>query len=105
LHNGKTLAQLAREHTVEAIELIQSVVVDPTQKTSDRLKAADHLLDRGWGKAPSFHLMEVNDTTEIQELTRDALLAIASGHAPNLPVTVDGQAITVSDAVQHEETH
>jgi hypothetical protein len=101
LHNGKTLAQLARENTVEAIELIRSVIVDQAQKTSDRLRAAEYLLDRGWGKAVSVTHIDISDTAEVQELTRDALLAIANGHAPGLPVTIDGQA--VSKAVREEE--
>lgn len=103
LHNGRTLAAMARENTVEAIELIHSVIVDPAQKTGDRLKAAEYMLDRGWGKAVSVVQMDINDTTEIRELTRNALLAIANGHAPNFPVTIDGEAITVSDTVREEE--
>ena len=93
LVNGKTLAQVAREHTLEAIELIRGVIVDPSQKTCDRLKAAEYMLDRGWGKAVSVVQMEVNDHTEIRELTREALLALASGKAPHLPVTIDGKAV------------
>ena len=103
MHNGRTLAAMARENTVEAIELIHSVIVDQAQKTSDRLKAAEYMLDRGWGKAVSVVQMEVNDTTEIRELTRDALVAIANGHAPHLPVTIDGVAIAVPDTVRNEE--
>ena len=100
LHNGRTLAAMARVNTVEAIELIHSVIVDQSQKTSDRLKAAEYMLDRGWGKAVSVVQMEVNDTTEIRELTRDALVALANGHAPHLPVTINGEAIPVPDTVQ-----
>lgn len=101
--NGKTLAQYAREHTLEAVEVIVGVVRDEQQKTSDRLKAAEYLLDRGWGKAVSVVQMEVNDTTEIRELTRDALLALANGHTPNMPVTIDGKAVAVPEAVSDEE--
>lgn len=103
LVNGRTLASYAREYTVEAVQVLAEVLRDPQQKACDRLKAAEYLLDRGWGKAVSVVQMEVNDTAEIRELTREALLALANGHAPALPVTIDGQVIAVSDAVQANE--
>lgn len=99
-YDGKTLAQIAREHTPEAIELLRSVIADPDEKTSDRLRAAEYLLNRGYGKPVSVVQMEVNDTSEIRELTREALLALANGQAPNLPVTLDGEALAVPDTVQ-----
>jgi hypothetical protein len=103
LVDGKTLAQYAREYTVEAVQVLAQVLRDNRHKPSDRLKAAEYLLDRGWGKAVSVVQMEVNGTTEIRELTREALLALANGHTPALPVTIDGEAIPVSETVRDEE--
>ena len=103
LVDGKTLAQYAREHTPEAIDVILGVLRDESARTQWRLKAAEYLLDRGWGKAVSVVQMEVSDTHEIRDLTRDALLALANGQTPTLPVTVDGEAIPVSDTVRNTE--
>ncbi len=102
LVNGKTLAQYAREHTLEAVEVIHKVLTDPNEKTQWRLKAAEYVLDRGWGKAVSVVQMDTSDSLEIRELTRDALLAIANGNLPALPVTLNGEALTVSEKVRED---
>jgi hypothetical protein len=47
----KKLRDMAREHTQAALQTIIDVMTDPTAKPGIRLKAADILLDRGWGKA------------------------------------------------------
>ena len=46
------VASLARECTDKAVKLLVDVVNDTTQKMADRIRAAETLLDRGWGKAP-----------------------------------------------------
>ena len=45
------LRQLAREYTRQALDTIVAVMNDATAKPGIRLKAADILLDRAWGKA------------------------------------------------------
>jgi hypothetical protein len=50
LANGKTLREMAREHTEVALNaLIEVVTSDKTSDTA-RVTAAQALLDRGWGK-------------------------------------------------------
>jgi hypothetical protein len=93
LVNGRTLASYAREYTLEALETIVGVMRDANARPADRAKAAEMIIDRGWGKAVSVVHMETNDVAEIRELTRDALLAIANGHTPSLPVTIDGEIL------------
>lgn len=44
-------SKLARDHDVEAIKVIKSIMDDPLCEPKDRLKAAMELLDRGHGKA------------------------------------------------------
>jgi DNA-binding transcriptional MerR regulator len=39
-----------RAHTKEALEVLVRIMQDEEQKASDRLKAAEAILDRGWGK-------------------------------------------------------
>lgn len=60
--NGETAAQLARVHTVEAIECLVEVVNNKKAMPIARVSAANALLDRGWGKPTEF--VEANVTTE-----------------------------------------
>lgn len=46
------VASLAREYTEAAVTLLASTMNDVNLKRTDRVKAAEVLLDRGWGKAP-----------------------------------------------------
>lgn len=47
----KELTALAREFTEEALKTLADVMRDAGQMARDRVKAAEVLLDRGWGKA------------------------------------------------------
>ncbi len=44
-----------------------SVYADPKEKTADRMRAAEFLLERGWGKAPVFAPIEDGDPLELGE--------------------------------------
>ena len=44
--------ELARKHTPEAIAALASIMNNKEAMDSARVKAAEVLLDRGWGKAP-----------------------------------------------------
>jgi len=47
------IAMLAREHTTKAINLLIKVMEnDKERQTSARVRAAEILLNRGWGSAP-----------------------------------------------------
>lgn len=48
----QTADTLARLYTQEALGVLVEVVRDPDAKDGDRLRAAEGLLDRGYGKAP-----------------------------------------------------
>jgi hypothetical protein len=60
--NGETAAQLARKHTVEAIECLVEVTNDKRAMAIARVSAANALLDRGWGKPTEY--VEANVTTD-----------------------------------------
>jgi hypothetical protein len=49
---GKTLPELAREMTAEALETVRQVMHMPDIPPAMRLQAADIVLRRGWGDAP-----------------------------------------------------
>lgn len=46
------IRSLARSHTDTAIATLAGIMRQPNSKDSDRISAANSLLDRGWGKAP-----------------------------------------------------
>lgn len=46
----KSVKQLAREKSIEAIELLVSVMNDPAARNRDRIGAANAILDRAFGK-------------------------------------------------------
>lgn len=74
----KGLARTVREVLGRAVEegedasliLVQfwaGVLADPKAKMEHRLQAADRLADRGWGKAPQFAPVEVDDPLGMAE--------------------------------------
>lgn len=50
LADGKTLSELAREHTAAAVETLVEVMTNKEAAESARVSAAGAILDRGWGK-------------------------------------------------------
>ena len=49
---GKSLSDLAREHTEEAVKTLVKIMKDDAQPAAARVAAADKILNRGWGQAP-----------------------------------------------------
>ena len=47
----RTIGEMAKEYTSEAIETLASIMRDATKSAPARVSAATSLLDRGWGKA------------------------------------------------------
>jgi hypothetical protein len=50
--DGRTLAQLARDFTEDALRALHRVVLDPCEPTALRVQAAAVIAQRGWGDAP-----------------------------------------------------
>jgi len=50
--DGRTLADLAREHTEEAVQTLVEVMRDKQAPAAARVAASDKILNRGWGQAP-----------------------------------------------------
>ena len=48
----KRVAVLARMHTEEGVETLVEIMRSEDAEPLMRLKAADHILDRGWGRPP-----------------------------------------------------
>ena len=65
--DGRTLTELAREHTAEAVETLVSVMRDTAAPAAARVAASDKILNRGWGQAPQ--TIAVTDTREPRDLS------------------------------------
>jgi hypothetical protein len=95
--DGRTLAAVCRDYTYDALQMLVAVVQGEEYELKDRLRAAETLLDRGWGKAVSVVAMDVTSSRDIKELSRDELLALAQGGDARTPITYEGE--TVQEAV------
>lgn len=49
--DGRTLAEVARDHTESALATLAEVAANKQEGGSARVSAAKELLDRGWGRA------------------------------------------------------
>lgn len=79
LPDGRTLTDLARELTVDAVKTLAAVMRDTKQPGSARVAAATQILNRGWGQAPqTIALTEVPQTPDLSSLTDEQLEALAT---------------------------
>jgi len=75
----RSLSELARELTDEAIETLRSVMRSG-QSEAARVAAANAVLDRGYGKPPQFSTGDAKAFKAATEMTDDELASvIASG--------------------------
>ena len=51
LADGRTLSDLAKEHTAQAVHVLTEVMTNGASETA-RVSAATAILDRGWGRPP-----------------------------------------------------
>ena len=76
---GHHIAQLARVHTEDALDLLAEAMHAKGEGYVVRLAAANALLDRAWGKAPSAALISVEDSSgPVEKIPTATLLKIAS---------------------------
>jgi HEAT repeat protein len=77
LPDGRTLTDLAREHTEEAVQTLAEIMRDKTQPAAARVAAADKILNRGWGQAPqTIALTDVPPPPDLSSLTDEQLEAL-----------------------------
>ena len=77
--DGRTLNELAREHTAKAVNTLVEVMNDKGQPGSARVAAADKILNRGWGQAPqSLTLTDERTPIDLSEMTNEQLEALES---------------------------
>jgi len=44
------LKEALQSHSAKAVEVLAGILADPTAKASDRIKAAEVIMDRSWGR-------------------------------------------------------
>lgn len=73
-YNGRDLNQLAKVFTVEALTVIVECIQDVNCNMSDRLRASELLLNRGWGRAKE--TVDINNNTSITVSAPDIMALI-----------------------------
>lgn len=77
LPDGRTLTDLAREHTAEAVGTLVEVMRDKTQPGTARVAAAEKILSRGWGQAPqTIALTDEREPLDLSGMTDEQLEAL-----------------------------
>ena len=71
--------ELAREHTVEALDVLVQVMLNEKAPPNARVAAANTLLDRAYGKAPTFSTSDTQAFKRAIDMTDDELAAIVAG--------------------------
>ena len=77
LPDGRTLTDLAREHTAEAVETLVSIMRDQKAPAAARVASSTQILNRGWGQAPqTIALTEVPTPPDLSSMTEEQLEAL-----------------------------
>lgn len=96
LPDGTTLASYARKYSAEAVDFLASVMRGqvPDAKVSERLRATEMLLDRGFGKPTETVQIDLS-TDAFTTMSDDQLRRIAAGAL--LP-PIEGEAVEIGTA-------
>lgn len=84
--DGRTIAEIARDHSDNAIKTLAKIAENEKEGAAARVSAANSILDRAWGKAKQPHIGGGDDDPPIRTetvlstagLTDDQLRALAS---------------------------
>jgi hypothetical protein len=101
-----SLAQMCRAMSEDVVLLLHDIVKGehPDATVSDQLKAAQLVLDRGFGRAVSVVEMTVTEAPKtVRQLSREELVRLANGEVLSLPVTIEGECVTPVNAEGNQE--
>lgn len=77
LPDGRTLTDLARELTVDAVETLAEIMRDSTAPPAARVAASTQILNRGWGQAPqTITLNEAPQAPDLSGMSTEQLEAL-----------------------------
>ena len=74
-----SIQELARQHTMEALDVLVQIMLNEKAPPNARVAAANTLLDRAYGKAPTFSTSDTQAFKRAIDMTDDELAAIAAG--------------------------
>ena len=74
-----SIQELARKHAIEALDVLVQIMLNEKAPPMRRVAAANTLLDRAYGKAPTFSTSDTQAFKRAIDMTDDELAAIASG--------------------------
>ena len=72
-----SIQELARKHTMEALDVLVRIMLNEKAPPNARVAAAITLLDRAYGKAPTFSTSDTQAFKRAIDMTDDELAAIA----------------------------
>ena len=71
-----SIQELARKHTIEALDVLVQIMLNEKAPPNARVAAANTLLDRAYGKAPTFSTSDTQAFKRAIDMTDDELAAI-----------------------------
>jgi hypothetical protein len=92
LEHVESLARMCRKMTPDVVQLLHTIIKGehPDATVGDRLKAAQLVLDRGFGRAVSVVEMHVTETPkDVRQLSREQLVRLANGEVIEIASTID----------------
>jgi hypothetical protein len=92
------IKRLARAHTREAVAALVEITNDRKAKNSDRIVAANSLLDRGFGRPHTSIDVEMTLQKRINEMSLDELAAVEQLMTAAPPMLLEGTVEPVEDA-------
>jgi hypothetical protein len=72
------IQELARKHTIEALDVLVQIMLNEKAPPNARVAAANTLLDRAYGKAPTFSTSDNQAFKRAIDMTDDELAAIVA---------------------------
>ena len=72
----QSIQELARKHTIEALDVLVQIMLNEKAPPNARVAAANTLLDRGYGKPPTFSTADAGAFKKAVDMSDDELAAI-----------------------------
>ena len=72
--------ELARQQTLEAVRVLAAIMADEKEPAAARVRAAEALFDRGWGRPAQQIGGELNSNRDVRDMSTAELLAFLASH-------------------------
>lgn len=100
---AESLARMCRNMTGDVVALLHQIIrgEHPDAGVADQLKAAQLVLDRGYGRAVSVVEMTVTERPkDVRQLSREQLVRLANGEVVELDNVIDVTPEPVAELVK-----